>query len=277
MVDRPGHHDVCWGAIVAGTVVSCATTLIVLAFGVGGGLTAVSPWRGEGMSAPAFSIAAGVFLVAAAIIASALGGYITGRLRHSWDDVHEHERFFRDTAHGFVTWALATLVSATLLSAATTHIVAASSAGSIPALGAGAAQNASNNVGDRYADILLRVDNPAAQSNQQSDGNATRNELIRLIGPATRKGGDVSPADRTYAARIVAARTGLSQADAEQRVNQTLTQAKATADAARKSALKAALWLAAALLAGAFAAMLGAIEGGKLRNARWYETSTTGL
>jgi len=102
------HHDVCWGAVIAGAVVACASTLLLLAFAVGGGLTVVSPWEGEGVSAATISVTAGIGLIALAVIASALGGYITGRMRHAWEDVHEHERFFRDTAHGFVTWGLAT-------------------------------------------------------------------------------------------------------------------------------------------------------------------------
>jgi hypothetical protein len=90
-----------------------------------------------------------------------------------------------------------------------------------------------------------------------------------------RRGGDISAADRTYLAQLVTQRTGLPQAEAEKRVNDTITQAKQAADAARKAAAKAAMWLAASLLAGAFAAMLAAIEGGKLRNQRWYEDRVT--
>ena len=44
-----------------------------------------------------------------AVIASALGGYITGRLRRFWHNTHRDEVVFRDHAHGLVTWAVATL------------------------------------------------------------------------------------------------------------------------------------------------------------------------
>ncbi len=269
------HHDVCWGALIAGALVACATTLFLLALFVGGGLTAISPWEGEGVSATTVSIWAGIAMLAAAVVSSALGGYVTGRMRHAWEDVHDNERYFRDTAHGLATWALATLITATVLAGAATHIVAGASAGSIPAAGAAAAQAASG-PGDRYVDALLRSDSPAAlQRSAAGDQEATRGELTRIIAPAMRRGGDVAAADRAYAARIVAARTGLSQADAEQRVNTTITQAKQAADEARKAARNAAMWLAASLLAGAFAAMLAAIEGGKLRSTRWYEAGVT--
>jgi hypothetical protein len=272
---------VSWGAILAGGFTAAAVTLIVVAFGVGAGLSVVSPWSGEGISATTASWAAGLFLVVVAMIASTFGGYITGRLRPGWDDVNVHERFFRDTAHGFVAWAFATILTVTVLAGAGTHLLAAASAGAIPAAGAGAGQAASNG-GDIYVDRLLRV---GPQTSGQtgaapsSDQAATRAELLRTIGPATLKGGEASADDRSYAARLIAARTGISQSEAELRVNQTIAQAKEAADRARRAAAKFSLWIAVSLLAGAFSASLAAAEGGKLRNARWYEegvaTTTT--
>ena len=161
------NSTVSWGAILAGGFTAAAVTLIVVAFGVGAGLSVVSPWSGEGISATTASWAAGLFLVVVAMIASTFGGYITGRLRPGWDDVNVHERFFRDTAHGFVAWAFATVLTVTVLAGAGTHLLAAASAGAIPAAGAGAAQAASNG-GDIYVDRLLagraadrRPDQPA--------------------------------------------------------------------------------------------------------------------
>jgi hypothetical protein len=206
------------------------------------------------------------------MIASTFGGYITGRLRHAWEDVNVHERFFRDTAHGFVTWAFATVLTATALAGAGTHLLAAASAGAIPAAAAGAAQ-AANNSGDIYVDRLLRVgpQTDGRTTGPSTDQAATRAELLRIIGTVTRKGGDVSAEDRTYAARLIASRTGIPQAEAEQRVNQTIAQAKDAADKARRAAAKFSIWIAISLLAGAFSGSLAAAEGGKLRNTRWYE------
>jgi hypothetical protein len=151
-------------------------------------------------------------------------------------------------------------------------ILAAASAGAIPAAGAGAAQAASNS-GDIYVDRLLRVgpQTDGRTSGPSTDQAATRAELLRIIGPATLKGGEASADDRTYAARLIAARTGILQAEAEQRVNQTIAQAKDAADKARRAAAKFSLWIAVSLLAGALSGSLAAAEGGKLRNARWYE------
>lgn len=274
------NSTVSWGAILAGGFTAVAVSLIVVAFGVGAGLSVVSPWEGEGISATTASWSAGLFLVVVAMIAATFGGYITGRLRHSWEDVNVHERFFRDTAHGFVAWAFATVLTATVLAGAGTHLLAAASAGAIPAAGAGATQ-ATSGSGDLYVDRLLRAgpqtdgrtSSPA--TGPSADQAATRAELLRVIAPATRKGGDVSPDDRAYAARVIAGRTGLPQADAEQRVNQTIAQAKEATDRARRAAAKFSLWIAVSLLAGAFSGSLAAAEGGKLRNEHWYEDAST--
>jgi len=266
------NSTVSWGAILAGGFTAAAVSLIVIAFGVGVGLSVVSPWFGEDISATTAGWSAGLFLVAVAMIASTFGGYITGRLRHAWEEVNIHERFFRDTAHGFVAWAFATVLTATLLAGAGTHLLAAAAAGAIPAAGSGAAQ-AANSIGDVYVDRLLRVgpQTDGRTAGPSSDQAATRAELLRIVGPATLKGSDVSAEDRTYAARLIAARTGIPQAEAEQRVNQTITQAKDAADKARSAAARVSIWIAVSLLAGAFSASLAAAEGGKLRNTRWYE------
>jgi hypothetical protein len=262
------NSTVSWGAIAAGAVVSCATTLFVTALGVGGGLALVSPWSGDGVSATTFSWTAGLALVCVALIASGLGGYITGRLRHGWDDIHADERYFRDTAHGLTTWAFATLLTVSVLAGAGTHLLAAASTGAIPAAGAGAAQAASSN--DVFVDRMLRSTRP----NQNANPADSRAELSRALAPIARRGGQVSQDDRTYMAQVVSARTGLSQEEAQKRVDQTITQAKEAADKARKAALALAIWSAIALLAGALAAAIAAAEGGTMRNTRWYERTT---
>ncbi len=261
------HSTVSWRAVLAGAIASLAITLILLAFGVGVGFSVVSPWANAGVSATTFTLAAGIYLIVVAMLSSTIGGYIAGRMRSQWRTVHEHERYFRDTAHGFLVWALATIVSAAVLGGATTNLLSGVSAGLVPAASS-AAQASPNAV---TIDNLLRTDSSAATPpNSGSDINATRGEIARILGPGLRKGGDVSPAERTYLAKVVSIRTGLSQGDAQQRVEQVLTQAKATADQARKSAAKFSLWLAASMLAGALAAALAAVEGGNLRNREWY-------
>src|SRR5689334_4495941 len=188
------NSTVSWGAILAGGFTAAAVSLIVVAFGLGVGFSVVSPWSGEGISATTASWGAGLFLVAVAMIGSTVGGYITGRLRHGWEDVHADERFFRDTAHGFVAWAFATVLTATALAGAGTHMLATASAGAIPAAGAGAAQAATGNSGDVYIDRLLRAgpQTDGRNTGPSTDQTASRAELLRIIAPVTLKGGDVS-------------------------------------------------------------------------------------
>jgi hypothetical protein len=273
-VDQNETSTLAWGAVIAGGLVSAAVTLLLLALGVGLGLAAVSPWSNEGVSATTFHVGAGLYLVAIAMLAGTVGGYLAGRLRMKWVGLHDDEVYFRDTAHGLATWALATLLGASLLGAATTHILSGVATGAGAAASAATSTTAAASPVESYVDLLLRAEPgqgapaPIGASGAQAP---VRDELGRLFTPVLRKGGDLTAADRTYAARVVSARTGLPQAEAERRVNDVIVQAKKTADETRKATMKLTLWLAASMLAGALAAMLGALEGGLLRDAKWYE------
>ena len=153
---------VSWKAIVAGGTASIALSLALAAFGVGVGFSVVSPWSDSGISSTTFTIAGGVYLIVVAMLSSTIGGYLAGRLRSEWKTVHEHERYFRDSAHGFLVWAFATIVSATVLGGAFTHILAGASAGFVPAI-TSAAQSAPTDV---YVDKLLRTDLTQASATQ---------------------------------------------------------------------------------------------------------------
>lgn len=106
---------VSWGAVVAGAAAAAALSLILLILGVGLGLSSVSPWANEGISAESFGISTIIWLTVTQLLSSALGGYLAGRLRTKWVDVHNDEIYFRDTAHGFLSWAVASLATAVLL------------------------------------------------------------------------------------------------------------------------------------------------------------------
>jgi hypothetical protein len=261
------QSTVSWGAVIAGGIAAAALSLFLLALGVGLGLSSISPWADQGVSATTFKVGAGVYIVCVAMLSSTVGGYLAGRLRATWAGIHNDEIYFRDTAHGLLAWAFATILAATALGAATTHIMAGAAAGLAPAAATAAATAQPTDI---YVDALLRTE-PRPAGADAAGGAASRAEVGRLIAPVLRKGGDVSPADRTYLAKVVAARTGLSQPEAEKRVNDVIVQAKQAADDARKAAAKLMLWLAASMLAGAVASILGATEGGLLRDSKWYE------
>ena len=230
---------VSWGAIAAGAVGAAALALLLIAFGAGLGLSAVSPWSDSGASASAFKTGTGIYLVIVAVMSSAVGGYLAARLRSKWVGAHTHEVFFRNSAHGFIAWALATLLSASVLSSVTGYVANGTAAGV-----GGAASQATRaaNPADIYVDKLFRPDaaaqpasapaspaagnpNPAAPNG--ANFNQSRAEVLRLWAASFRDSQDLSAADKTYVAQVVAARTGMSQAAAEKRVNDVVTEAAA--------------------------------------------------
>src|SRR5665811_257556 len=213
---------VSWAAVVAGAVAAAALTLVLLAFGAGMGFSAVSPWSNSGVSASTFQIATGLYLIVVAMLASTIGGYIAGRLRTRWVGVHTHEVFFRDTAHGFLAWALATVIGAGFLAAAVSNIAGGASPGLAPAANVSATAGSGRPL-DYYVDALLRP-NPAASPNAVDLG-AARREIAGILTKGIGDG-DIAGPDRTYVAQVIAARTGLSQADADKRVSNVIDQAK---------------------------------------------------
>ncbi len=253
-------------AVVAGAVAAAALTLVLVAFGSGLGLSSISPWSGRGVSASTFQIGTGIYLVIVGIMSSAIGGYVAGRLRTKWVGVHNNEVFFRDTAHGLLAWALATLISATALVSTTAYLANGAIAG-----GTAASPQALGQFGSAgmYVDKLFRPA-PGHSPSEPDNGNfAPRAEVLRLWRTDFHNGADLSPADRAYVGQVVAARTGLNQADAEKRIDAVVAEAKSAADAARRNAAHLSFWLTAALLFGAFAASLAAAEGGALRDGTW--------
>lgn len=118
IVPPTSESAVSWGAILAGAVAAAALSLILLILGVGLGLSSVSPWSFEGVSKETFGWTSVAWLTFTALAASGLGGYLAGRLRTKWTQIHGDETYFRDTAHGFVSWAVATLLTAGLLTSA---------------------------------------------------------------------------------------------------------------------------------------------------------------
>lgn len=281
-----------WGAIVGGAFAAAAMGLILVALGTGLGFAAVSPWSHSGASATTMTIAGAIWLLLMSAIASAIGGYLAGRLRTRWIDVHGDEVFFRDTAHGFLAWAVGTVITAAVLTSAagalvagTAKVAAAGTGATVAGAGAAGMAAVSNGVTSGkalegadpnayYVDSLFRTDKPGEAPG--ADDSATRAEVGRVFATGLR-GGDLSPADRTYLGQLVAARTGLSQDEADKRVNDAYTRAKTAAadaeakareaaDAARKAASYTSLWMFIALLVGAFSATYAATIGGRLRD-----------
>ena len=255
LLDRLSDGDssgVCWGAVIGGAFVTAALSLILLALGAGFGLTAVSPWSNVGMSAAAAGTVALVWIVVTQAISSAMGGYLAGRLRTRWTSIHIDEVHFRDTASGFLAWAVALVITVAFLTSA-----AASMAG-------GRATAASSRNGGEFdheayfVDRLFRSDHPA------SEDAAARAEAGRIVAHVLRV--ESASGDEARLAQLVVSRTGLNRADAEKRVSDTLADARQAEDAARKVGARVLLWIFLALLIGAFCASYAATIGGRQRD-----------
>src|SRR3982751_6103839 len=151
---------VSWGAIVAGGVASAAMALILMTLGAGLGLLSVSPLPNEGASAETVGIGVIIWSIIIEVAAFGLGGYLAGRLRTKWANIHGDEVYFRDTAHGFVTWALGTLVSIALITSAASH--AARSTAEVGAAAVGGAGAAVAAAGPAMMDGADRMAGPGA-------------------------------------------------------------------------------------------------------------------
>lgn len=283
--DSPNRSGVSWAAIFAGAAAAAALSLILVILGAGLGFAATSPWANEGASAKALGISTIIWLLVTQILASGFGGYIAGRLRVKWANLHGDEVYFRDTAHGFLAWAVATLVTAMLvLGTAGSLASAGAQAGAMAGAGAATAAASTTNTSNSdpmgyFVDTLFRSESPAPVSDDAANAVAGR-----IIARAAVNGGILSPEDTRYLSQLVAQRTRLTQPEAEARVNQVLAQieqakveAKQVADAAAKAAAWAAIWTFIALLCGAFFASLAALYGGRRRDdVRWLEADAAG-
>lgn len=295
---------VSWGAIFAGAAAAAALSLILLILGTGLGLSSISPWANDGVSATTFGVSTIIWITLTQLLSAGMGGYLAGRLRTKWVEVHTDEVFFRDTAHGFLAWAIASLATATLLTSvigaivnggvqagasvaggvATTAMVA--TAGGVAAGSEMAADEANSGSVGYFLDTLFRRDVNAMSAPQgngqgaltaQQETAVAMAEVTRIFMNSIRTG--AMPADDvSYVGQVVAQRTGLTQPEAEQRVSETFTRvqtalnaaetsAREAADSARKASAYAAIWLFVSLLIGAFVASFAAPYGGRQRDA----------
>ena len=302
MATMSNESAVSWGAIFAGAVGAAVLSLVLFVLGTGLGLAVVSPWARDGISGTAAGVSTIVWITVVQLLASLLGGYLAGRLRTRWVTVHTDEVFFRDTAHGFLAWGVSTLLMATLLSSAAGAVVSTGAkatgavvASAVTMAGAGAASAAGSASKESpgfdptryYVDALFRVDANRATAAPRGAPSAApasapanppdRSSEVTRIFARSLQAGELTTADRQYLAQLVAAQTGLSQPEAEQRVNDSYTQltqslqqardkAKQVADDARKASAYLALWLVVSLFVGAFVAAFAATLGGRLRD-----------
>jgi hypothetical protein len=261
-----------WPAVFAGSAVAGAFSLMMLALGSGIGFSTYNPWSSHSVDTLRGATFAGIYLLVTAMLASAMGGYITGRLRRLWLNTLPDELVFRDHAHGLVTWAVATLAAAALLGSAGTNLLG------------GAAKEATHNAAEmqsrgmtgagaypELSDRLFHYDRVQAPPAGAATGfgrtfdadRATADRLVALA--ATRP---LTTEQHQDLVGIIASRTGLPVADADARATAVENDARVAADTARRIAMRLSFWTVAAMLMGALASSLAAWEGGALRDGR---------
>jgi len=288
---------VSWGAIFAGAA-AAALSLVLLFLGTGLGLSAVSPWTNAGLSASKLGLSTIAWLCLTQVAASGLGGYLAGRLRTKWVATHTDEVYFRDTAHGLLTWAVASLAAAALLTSVIASIVSGGAQSSAAIAGAttAAAMSSGSDLAksdgnwpvDYLVDSLFRKDasavaagsanpeNDALAGNSAQPSSARTLEVGRIFANTIRTG-PLPIEDGRYLGQIVAQHTGLTQQEAEKRVTDTYVRAQTTlrdmettakdaADKARQASSYAVLWLVVSMFIGAFVASVAAIFGGRRRD-----------
>jgi hypothetical protein len=258
---RPTHNEaaasaVSWAAVAGGAFATAALSLSLLALGAGAGLSSLSPWSASGASPATVGVGALLWLTVVELISCAIGGYVAGRLRTKWVNVHSDDVYFRDTAHGFLVWAVSLVITAAFLTTAASAMV-----GSEPRTPSSTRGESAVVDSNRYfVDSLLRGDRVAAASDE-----ALRSE-IGLIFAHSLVRRELTPEDKSYVAGAVSERTGLSRPAADQRVDQVFASAQQAADATRKAVAHSLYWLFVALLLGAFFASFAATIGGRQRD-----------
>lgn len=296
---------VSWGAIMAGAAAAASLSLILLILGVGLGLSSVSPWAHEGVSAESFGVTTIVWLTLTQLLSAAMGGYLAGRLRTKWTDTHTDEVYFRDTAHGFLSWAVASLATAVLLTSTIGGVLSggvqagasvvggvANTASAVTGSFAASGTSASEEAGPMayFVDSLFRRDGggpdtrsigpdmPGTRSERSMSAEAAEAAEVARIFRNFSRSEPLPAEDLRYVGQLVSQRTGVSQQEAERRVtevyeraqvslNEAEEAAREAADTARTASAYAALWIFVSLLIGAFVASLAATFGGRQRDA----------
>jgi hypothetical protein len=272
--ETAGVSFVDWGAVFAGAVLAAALSFVLLTFGTAIGLSATSPWPNSGLSAKVLASLAVFWAIAQQIGSLMAGGYVAGRMRARWLEPG-HEAEFRDGLHGGLVWAVAILIGAFLV-LATAGLVARTGA---DVAGKAAASMASTSEPmDLVLDTMLRPTSaaappaagapaaaPRARAVSTSSPDDVRAEVSRILARSVTSG-SIGTENRTYLAQLVAQRTGISQQEAEKRVDEAVNAARAAADKARRAAVLTGFVTAAGLILSFAAAWWAAMKGGRHRD-----------
>jgi len=246
--DESAGAGISWAAVFAGAFGIGAPGVVLMVLGAGFGLSAVSPWPQANSDAVRTSAGAIIWVILVQLAASAVGGYLAGRLRTKWVSLHTHEVFFRDTAHGFIAWCVA-LVLTTILFAG--YVVSFATR-----------PTSATEIDQSAAYFTARLFRGASST---VIDQTVRNEAAVVLTNALRHP-DTASYDQSYLTDVVASATGLSRPEAERRVTETIAADREATDAARKAVAHSLYWLFVAFLVVAFCASYAATIGGRQRD-----------
>ncbi len=251
-----------WSAVFAGAFAALGLSIVLVILGSAFGFGAMSPFAGDGLSAATIGTVTVLWLILTQIFASVAGGYIAGRMRVRWS-IHNDEVYFRDTVHGFLTWAVA---SAAMFAIA--GLVAASGAAAATAVTTAAITSEETAPSTLITDRLYR--SPGANPEMLA---AARLEADRLVVRAIADKDSVTPADRNWLKADVAEWTGLNAEAVDTRVGAAFAEmdvareeAREAVDLARAASVTLALATALAMMIGALVAAAAAVYGGRERD-----------
>lgn len=255
-------HIICWSSVLTGTITALAISFVLLILASSYGLAISSPWSGEGFSAQAVGVNAIIALIVIQWISSGFGGYLATRFRRGWG-FRNCETISRDMVHGFLTWAVATLVTAVLLGSTVGSIAMIGAHGAATGAAISADHKATGNDPLAYSiDTLFRSTRPPTTDISAPE---TRAEVTRLLAKSV-SDEKISDGDRTYLAGVVANRTGISQGEAEARIDTVIKETKENIDSTRKTAATVALFTFLSLAIGAFIGAISGVLGGHCRD-----------
>ena len=244
-----------WTPIFAGAIVAAAVSFVLLSFGSGIGLAVASPSSSWRDTSSVLALLGGLWLLLTSLAAFGLGGYLAGSLREAWSAAPPDAVEFRDGIHGVLVWGLAILMGA-LLTLSASRTVAGRADLTTPT-----ATTAEPLLAFEL-DRLFRSDRSAAELGNDSE---IRAQAARIITTAIGRKG-MEQDDRDYLVRLVQARAGLAQPEAEHRVNQAIGQARDAIAKARHGTVILTFMIGCSLLLGLAVAWLAAAAGGQHRD-----------
>ena len=261
-LDRSGSPNpyIHWSSTFGGGLIAAAVIFVLITFATAVGLavSSVSPtWRDTSVGLVVLS---GAWVVLTAVGSFALGGYIAGRTRSTWpaspDEVH-----FRDGLHGLLVWSIAVILGVGLTWGSATTISQSTSKSNVASPNTTASTSATE-----PSFLTFELDRLFWSDNRQQTNNPeVRAEAGRILETGLGRK-ELAKDDHDHLVLFVSAQTGLSPADADHRVAQTLSESRNAAAKARQGAVILAFTVAAALAAGAAAAWGSAVIGGRHRD-----------